>query len=31
MSATVNRVGLPRDADSPHEICDFVGTPRTPQ
>jgi hypothetical protein len=28
MSATLNHVGLPRDADSPHEIFDFAGTPR---
>jgi hypothetical protein len=27
MSTTMNRVGLPRDADSPHEIFDFAGTP----
>jgi hypothetical protein len=28
MSATMNRIGLPRDVDSPHEIFDFAGTPR---
>jgi hypothetical protein len=28
MSTTLNRIGLPRDADSPHEIFDFAGTPR---
>ncbi len=27
MSTTVNRVGLARDANPPHEICDFAGTP----
>ncbi len=29
MSVTLNRIGLARDADSAHEICDFAGTPRS--
>jgi len=27
MSVTLNHVGLPRDADPPHAIFDFAGTP----
>jgi len=27
MAATLNHIGLPRDANPPHEICDFAGTP----